>query len=92
MEEASAIAGVCGRMHLEEKWPLQWTRGRQVDLFKGKGNAQDCDASRGLLLADHMSQIPATVLEREREPHLSLVLCKAAEPTWLITLLTRCFN
>ena len=53
---------LCGRMHLEEKWPLQRKGGRQIDLFKGKGNVQDCDASRGLLLADHMSKIPATIL------------------------------
>ena len=40
---ASAIADVCGRMHLEEKWPLQWQRGRQIDLFKGNSNVQDCE-------------------------------------------------
>ena len=35
---------------------------------EGKGNAQDCDASRGLLLADHMSQVPATIFKREYGP------------------------
>ena len=66
---ASAIADVCGRMQLEEKWLLQWTGGRQNDLFRGKGNVQNCDASRGLLLADHMSKIPATISKRECDPH-----------------------
>ena len=46
---------MCGRIHLEEKWP--------------KGNVQDCDPSRGLLLAEHMRKIPATILKRECDPH-----------------------
>ena len=68
MAGASAIADVCGRKHLEEKWLLQWKGGRQIDLFKSEVNVQDCDASRGLMLADTLSKIPATILKREYDP------------------------
>ena len=66
---ASAIADVCAVCTLKKSWRWWWKGGRQIDLFKGKGNAQDCDASRGLLLADQMSKGPATILKRECDPH-----------------------
>lgn len=40
----------------EEIWPTSFKGGRLVDLFKGKGNKQDCDASRGLLIGDHLAK------------------------------------
>ena len=82
------IADVCGWMHLEEKWPPQWKRGRQIDLSKGNGNVQDCEASRGLLLAVHMNKIPANDFEKKKSATriivptflpLRLVLYQAAE-------------
>ena len=34
-------------------WPLTMKGGRVVDIYKGKGDREDCDSSRGILLANH---------------------------------------
>ena len=34
-------------------WPVAWKGGELVNVWKGKKDAADCDASRGILLADH---------------------------------------
>ena len=60
---ASAIADVCGRVYYEEKWPLQWKGKSASRPLKGKGDAQECDASRRLLLAAHMGKVPAAILK-----------------------------
>ena len=35
--------------------PPQWRGGRLARLYKGKGDAADCNSHRGLLMADHAS-------------------------------------
>ena len=66
---ACCISRVCAVMHLEETWPHQWRGGRQVELYKGKGSTSSCNSFRGLLLADHLSKIPAAILKAECDPH-----------------------
>eukprot|EP00973_Karenia_brevis_P049845 6921412-Karenia_brevis.AAC.1 len=34
-----------------------------ANLFKGKGSSMDCDASRGLLIADHASKPMAGIIQ-----------------------------
>ena len=40
----------------EEAVPYQWKGGRLVDLYKKKGNPDDCGNSRGLLISDHLAK------------------------------------
>jgi len=51
-----ALSGLTSRIVASEQWPINWKGGRLVELFKGKGSPSDCDASRGLLISDHMSK------------------------------------
>ena len=37
--------------------PPQWKGGRLARLYKGKGDAADCNSHRGLLTADHASKV-----------------------------------
>ena len=51
-----AVSRVTDRLVSSERWPVNWKGGRLVELFKGKGDAKVCDASRGLLIGDHMAK------------------------------------
>ena len=45
-------------------WPTQWRGGRMVPVYKRKGDPQECDNSRGILLADHASKALAGAVKR----------------------------
>ena len=51
-----------------ECWPIDYKSGRLVDLFKGKGDRKDCDASRGLTLINHISKGLIADVKNEVEP------------------------
>ena len=40
----------------------QWKGGRLARLYKGKGDAADCNSHRGLLIADHASKVFTSLL------------------------------
>ena len=61
-------AEICQRIVDQESWAVQWKGGRQVDLYKGKGDALDPDNSRGLLISDHMAKSFVTLLKDEIDP------------------------
>ena len=42
--------------------PPQWKGGRLARLYKGKGDATDCNSHRGLLIADHASKVFTSLL------------------------------
>ena len=42
--------------------PPQWKGGRLARLYKGKGDAADCNSHRGLLIADHASKVFTSLL------------------------------
>ena len=42
--------------------PPQWKGGRLARLYKGKGDAADCNSHRGLLVADHASKVFTSLL------------------------------
>jgi len=52
----------------EERWPIDWAGGRIVDVFKRKGDATECDSSRGILLASHASKGLSNILAADVEP------------------------
>ena len=43
--------------------PPQWKGGRLARLYKGKGDAADCNTHRGLLIADHASKVFTLLLQ-----------------------------
>ena len=43
--------------------PPQWKGGRLARLHKGKGDAADCNPHRGLLIADHASEVFTSLLQ-----------------------------
>jgi len=47
------------------QWPTAWKGGREAELFKGKGDSLARDASRGLLIADHMGKGLASIFKTE---------------------------
>eukprot|EP00973_Karenia_brevis_P050422 6999200-Karenia_brevis.AAC.1 len=53
---------------LREGWPLRWCGGRIKDIWKHKGDLEDCDNSRGLLLSDHSSKAFVSQLRGHFEP------------------------
>ena len=53
------------RVAAEEQWPIAWKGGRQIDLYKGKGDALECGCSRGLLISDHMGKVLTSILKDE---------------------------
>jgi DNA-directed RNA polymerase subunit RPC12/RpoP len=57
------------RVAVEERWPLAWTGGRIVDIYKRKGSPSDCDMSRGILLADHLSKGFCNLMAPYINPH-----------------------
>ena len=50
---ACKYSEVNARVAANYSWPSQWRGGRLSSLYKQKSDPQDCDNSRGLLLADH---------------------------------------
>ena len=44
--------------------PPQWKGGRLAPLYKGKGDAADCNSHRGLLIADLASKVFTSLLKR----------------------------
>ena len=42
--------------------PPQWKGGRLARLYKGKGDAADCNSHQGLLIADHASKVFTSLL------------------------------
>ena len=65
------------------KWPWRWRGGSMVNVWKGKGNASDCDAHRGILLADHSGKALTGILKRELDPTYTSQM-----PNWP----TRCYS
>ena len=61
---ACFLSQMCCYIRDCERWPVAWKGGRQIDLYKGKGEVKDCNSSRGLLLSDHLSKVPA-ILKQE---------------------------
>ena len=47
-----------------DEFPFAWTGGRDVDLFKGKGDAVNTNAHRVLLIQAHMGKVMVEQLER----------------------------
>ena len=47
--------------------PASWRGGRIIDLYKGKGDPQITDNSRGLLISDHSSKVFTGLLENRFE-------------------------
>ena len=64
---AVKLSELCTKIVLYDKWPYAWKGGRVVDLYKGKGDPMLCDASRGLLISDHMGKAFVSVLKDEIE-------------------------
>ena len=50
---ACKYSEVNARVSQNHSWPSQWRGGRIANVHKKKGDPQECDNSRGLLLADH---------------------------------------
>eukprot|EP00973_Karenia_brevis_P025435 3509903-Karenia_brevis.AAC.1 len=46
------------------QWPTLWKGGRIVDIYKRKGLQEDCDNSRGILLACHLFKILFSIVMR----------------------------
>jgi hypothetical protein len=55
----------------EERWPVAWKGGQLVELFKGKGDACDCDAYRGLTVQDHMAKTMVGILKEDADPYFA---------------------
>ena len=49
-------------------WPTQWRGGRMVDVYKKKGDASDCNSSRGILLADHSGKALTGIVKNAIDP------------------------
>ena len=52
----------------DEQWPISWMGGRIVDVYKLKGPTNECDSSRGILLADHMGKSLCEQLDLHLRP------------------------
>ena len=65
---ALAFADLGDRIVRTECWPMSSKVGKLVQLWKGKGQRDVCDASRGLILSDHSSKMFAGILKEEIEP------------------------
>ena len=48
-----------------EEWPIAWKGGRFVDLWKRKGDARECENSRGLQISDHMAKATVDIFKEE---------------------------
>ena len=66
---AVQMSRIYERVVCDEAWPIAWKGGRVVELFKGKGDALDCNNSRGLLVADHMGKGLASILKCDCDEH-----------------------
>jgi lactam utilization protein B len=50
-------------------WPIDWCGGKLVNLWKLKGDPQDCDNFRGLLLADHAAKGLTSIIKEDIDPN-----------------------
>eukprot|EP00973_Karenia_brevis_P035794 4939253-Karenia_brevis.AAC.1 len=62
---AGQIQHIIVRTIQEEYVPCKLRGGRQSNLYKGKGDAQVCDNSRGLLISDHVGKVLTSMLQAE---------------------------
>ena len=62
---AIVISRICIDARDRLTWPSAFKGGRLVDLWKSKGDPSVCDNSRGLLLSDHISKIPTSIMKWE---------------------------
>ena len=67
----AAIALLYGKVVDELAWPVQWSGGRIADVYKRKGDKDDMDAYRGILLNCHMSKGLAVHLDGYVNAHYS---------------------
>jgi hypothetical protein len=65
---AVAYAGVNVRAAQTWVWPSQWCGGMLPSIYKKKGDSQDCDSSRGILLADHAGKGLASLVKEAIDP------------------------
>ena len=46
-----------------EEWSVAWKGGRLKELWKRKGDARDCENSRGLLISDHLAKATIDIVK-----------------------------
>ena len=51
------------RILRHERWPVNWKRGRLVDLWKRKGDNRVCSNNRGLLISDHIAKSMTSIVK-----------------------------
>ena len=56
------LCAIMKRVFVSGTIPPQWKGGRLARLYKGKGDATDCNSHRGLLIADHASEVFTSLL------------------------------
>ena len=59
---AELLCEIMRRVVISGTIPPQWKGGRLARLYKGKGDATDCNSHRGLLIADHVSKVFTSLL------------------------------
>ena len=60
---ANLLSKLMSRIVANGTVPPQWKGGRLARLYKGKGDAADCNSHRGLLIADHASKVFTSLLQ-----------------------------
>ena len=60
---AILLSGLINDVVKSEEIPVAWKGGRAADLYKGKGDAADTNASRVLLIQDHMGKVIVEMLK-----------------------------
>lgn len=64
---AAKYAEINERVLENASWPTQWRGGKLINVLK-KGDAEVCDNSRGILLADHVGKALTGTVKRTLDP------------------------
>ena len=60
---ANLLSELMSRIVANGTVPPQWKGGRLARLYKGKGDAADCNSHRGLLIANHASKVFTSLVQ-----------------------------
>jgi len=70
---ASLLTDLFNAIVKEGRIPADWKKSWIISMYKGKGDALECDLSRGIKLFDQVIKVFQRVLERKMRNYISLV-------------------
>src|SRR5664279_3808065 len=66
------VTDLCNKIVQESKITSDWSKSWMVKVYKGKGDALECDSYRGIKLLDHVLKIFERVVEKRVRNKVSI--------------------